>query len=73
MPGALKGIAYLFPSTPGIHGFVRINTMGADLTGVRPEYQALWIQALVYWIGATFMHRWRVRNYATTSTDALSG
>ncbi len=63
MPGALKGIAYLFPSTPGIQGFVKINTMGADISGVRKELTALWVQTCVYWVGATLMYKWWLQNY----------
>lgn len=63
IPPELKALAYIFPSTPGIHGFVKINTMGASLSEVWFEYIALWIQAGVYWIAATLMYRWWIRNY----------
>jgi ABC-2 type transport system permease protein len=63
MPGPLKAIAYIIPSTPGIRGFVRINTMGATLPDVWFEYIALWIQAGVYWITSTVMYMWWIRNY----------
>lgn len=63
MPGPLKSIAYIIPSTPGIRGFVRINTMGAALPDVWFEYVALWIQTGVYWITSTIMYRWWIRNY----------
>lgn len=63
MPGPLKAIAYIIPSTPGIRGFVRINTMGAALPDVWFEYVALWIQTGVYWITSTIMYRWWIRNY----------
>lgn len=63
MPPTMKAIAYLFPSTPGVQGFIRINTMGATLSEVRFEYLALWTQSAVYWVAATFMYRWWIRNY----------
>ncbi len=63
MPGPLKAIAYIIPSTPGIRGFVRINTMGATLPDVWFEYIALWIQAGIYWITSTVMYSWWIRNY----------
>ena len=63
MPDALKAIAYILPSTPGINGFVKINTMGATLPDVWFEYIALWIQAFVYCIAAIFMYKWWIRNY----------
>lgn len=63
MPGPLKAIAYIIPSTPGIRGFVRINTMGAALPDVWFEYIALWIQTGVYWMTSTIMYKWWIRNY----------
>lgn len=63
VPPELKSIAYILPSTPGIHGFVKINTMGATLNDVWFEYIALWIQTIVYWGTATVMYRWWIKNY----------
>lgn len=63
VPPALKAVAYLLPSTPGIHGFVKINTMGASLPDVWFEYVVLWIQAIVYCIFATLMYYWWIDNY----------
>ena len=63
VPPELKSIAYILPSTPGIHGFVKINTMGATLPDVWFEYIALWIQAIVYAITATIMYKWWIKNY----------
>lgn len=63
IPAPLKAIAYIIPSTPGIHGFVKINTMGATLPDVWFEYSMLWIHAFVYCITATLMYRWWIRNY----------
>jgi len=63
MPEPLKAIAYIIPSTPGVRGFVRINTMGATLPDVWFEYTALWIQTGIYWVTATIMYLWWIRNY----------
>jgi ABC-type multidrug transport system, permease component len=63
VPAPLKAVAYILPSTPGIHGFVKINTMGAALTEVWFEYIALWIQAGIYCIAAAVMYKWWIRNY----------
>ena len=41
-------LVHLFPSTFGINGYVRINSMGATLNEVSFEYQALWIQTGFY-------------------------
>lgn len=63
VPSALKAVAYIIPSTPGIHGFVKINTMGASLPEVRFEYIMLWIHAIVYCVLATMMYYWWIDNY----------
>lgn len=63
MPGALQSIAYMIPSTPGIHGFVKISTMGANLSDVWFEYCLLWVHTGIYWITATLMYLWWIRNY----------
>ncbi len=43
-----KGFSWLFPSTFGINGFVRITEMGATLEDVQHELGALWIQTFAY-------------------------
>ncbi|MBR6647901.1 MAG: ABC transporter permease [Bacteroidaceae bacterium] len=45
-----KIISYIFPSTPGINGFVAINNMGANLADVSTEYCILWMQTIIYFI-----------------------
>ena len=52
MPRFWLAFSYLFPSTPGIEGYVRISSMGATLSTVRQEYLTLWIQTGVYFITA---------------------
>ncbi|MBQ8047836.1 MAG: ABC transporter permease [Prevotella sp.] len=48
IPGLWKGISLLFPSTFGVRAFIRVNTMGAALGNIQPEYIAMWVQALAY-------------------------
>lgn len=50
MPRFWLAFSYIFPSTPGIEGYVRISSMGATLGTVRREYLALWIQTGIYFI-----------------------
>ena len=52
MPRFWYLFSHIFPSTPGIQGFVRISTMGATLAEVRHEYMTLWVQVLVYFCTA---------------------
>lgn len=57
IPTFWKIFSYLFPSTFGINGFVRINNMGATLPEVLFEYKALWIQTLVYFFTTCMVYR----------------
>lgn len=63
IPAPIQSIAYIIPSTPGIHGFVKINTMGATLRDVWPEYITLWIHSAVYYLTAVLMYKWWIQNY----------
>lgn len=60
MPEFWRYFSYLFPSTFGINGFVRINSMGASLDEVAFEYRALWIQAGVYFLTTCWVYRWQI-------------
>lgn len=57
VPTFWKVFSWIFPSTFGINGFVRINNMGATLQEVLVEYQALWIQAIVYFFTTCIVYR----------------
>ena len=60
IPGFWQGISWLFPSTFGIRGYVRISEMGGTLSDVLPEYQLLWIHTLVYFILACLVYRYQI-------------
>lgn len=51
----------LFPSTFGIQGFVKLNTMGCLFSDIWPEIKALWMQVIVYGALATLVTRWQVK------------
>lgn len=61
IPAPLKALAYLLPSTPGIQAFISINSMGAQIHEVLPQYAALWIQALVYFLLASLTYAYMLR------------
>lgn len=52
-----KAVSYLFPSTLGVNGFVRLSSMGARLDQVSFEYLGLWIQAICYFFTAFIVYR----------------
>ena len=66
IPPFWKVVGYLFPSTPGIQGFIRINTAGASFRWggggheVAHEYRVLWIQAGVYFILSCIIYRYQI-------------
>lgn len=60
IPPFWKAVGYLFPSTPGIQGFIRINTAGASLNEVAHEYHTLWLQAGIYFITACTIYRYQI-------------
>lgn len=57
MPSFWRYFSYLFPSTFGINGYVRINSMGATLNEVAFEYRALWMQIGIYFLTTCFVYR----------------
>jgi ABC-2 type transport system permease protein len=50
-------VSWLFPSTFGMNGYVRITTMGCSLSDIRTEWLALWAQAALYFTTACLMYR----------------
>lgn len=60
IPGVWRSIAMLIPSTFGVQGFVRLNTMGATLADIKVEYQALWILTLVYFLATCIVYRFQI-------------
>lgn len=63
MPVFWKYVSYIFPSTFGINGFVRMNNLSADLSEVQVEYHALWIQAGFYFLTSCLVYK--VQIYTT--------
>ena len=60
MPSFWRYFSYLFPSTFGINGYVRINSMGATLNEVAFEYRALWMQTGIYFLTTCFVYRLQI-------------
>ena len=62
MPRFWHWLSWLFPSTFGMNGYVKIASMGASLSDVRTEYMALWAQAGVYFLLACAFYRRQIRS-----------
>ena len=52
MPSWVQAISKIFPSTFGIQGFVRLQTMGASLSEVLTEVESLAILTVIYFTAA---------------------
>lgn len=60
IPAFWQGVSSIFPSTFGIRGFVRMNTMGATIEDVAFEYRALWVQAIVYFLTTCAAYHYQI-------------
>lgn len=72
MPAFWKYFSYLFPSTFGMNGYVRITSSGARLSDISSEYIALWIQAGVYFLLACWFYRRQIKCILTRKREELS-
>lgn len=62
IPDFWRYVSYVFPSTFGINGFVRINNLSADLFQIQMEYHALWIQTGFYFFTTCLVYRWQIKS-----------
>lgn len=60
IPQFWKYFSYIFPSTFGINGFVKINSMGAELSNTEWEYGMLWLQTGIYFVTTCIVYRWQI-------------
>ncbi|MBQ9669294.1 MAG: ABC transporter permease [Prevotella sp.] len=72
IPGFWQGISWLFPSTFGVRGYVRINEMGATLSDVLPELRFLWLQTAVYFAAACLVYRYQIYLSRRVATERLN-
>lgn len=59
--GFWKIFSWIFPSTHGIQGYIKINTMGTDIQHASFEYISLWLQTALYFITATATYHWQIK------------
>lgn len=62
IPGIWQGVSWLIPSTFGVRGFLTLSSMGGTLGEIGPEYQALWLQAGIYFITTCIVYRYQIIN-----------
>lgn len=61
IPTIWKYVSWLFPSTFGMNGYLRIMGNGASIADIRHEYIGLWCQVVVYATLACIMYRFRLK------------
>ena len=59
--GFWKAFAWIFPSTSGTQGYIKINTLGADLHHISFEYISLWIQTAIYFATTCWAYYWQIK------------
>jgi ABC-2 type transport system permease protein len=67
--GFWRAFAWMFPSTHGIQGYIKINSMGADIHKVSFEYLSLWIQTALYFLTASLTYTWQMRKRNSAETQ----
>lgn len=61
IPDKWRYFSYLFPSSLGIHAYVRTNTMGASVNDIAFYHWGLIIQAAVYTILSLIFYYWQLK------------
>lgn len=59
IPSYWQGVSWLFPSTFGARAYIRLNSMGADISDVMPELRILWIQTVCYFVLTLCVYRFQ--------------
>lgn len=57
MPWYWRALHYIIPAAPGTLAFVKLNSMGASMADIRPEYIVLWIQTIVYLLLSVWVYK----------------
>lgn len=59
--GFWKVFAWIFPATHGIQGYIKINSMGADIQHASFEYVSLWAQTALYFVTTSVAYLWQIK------------
>ena len=72
IPGFWQGVSWLFPSTFGARGYIRLNSMGGTLGDILFEYRILWIQVLTYFFLACAVYRFQIAQSRQHALERLN-
>lgn len=70
IPGWIKVIAQLIPSTPGIRGILKMDLMGAPFADVLVDWLHLWALTLAYFVFACIMLKQYIKRRAKEPLEA---
>jgi ABC-2 type transport system permease protein len=59
--GFWKAFSWMFPAVQGIQAYIKINTMGANISQIKYEYVSLWIQTGLYFISSIVAYSWQIK------------
>lgn len=71
IPAFWQGISWVFPSTFGVRGFLTISSMGGTLNDIKLEYEALWIQVLIYFFTTCGVYQLHINRMLKHATDRV--
>lgn len=57
IPAFITYLSLFFPNTPATQGFLKLNQMGAEFSGVLVQYGLLWLQAILYLVLSIYVLR----------------
>lgn len=72
MPWYWQAAHYVFPVTPAVLAFVKLNSMGGSLADIWPQMLTLWIQVIIYgaWTVYTTRRVYKRSNIKTGDIEA---
>lgn len=71
IPGYWQGVSWMFPSTFGVRGFLTISSMGGTLNDIKTEYEALWLQVLIYFFATCGVYQIHINRMLKHATDRM--
>lgn len=72
VPEFWQYVSWIAPSSFGIQGFVKLNTLGATFSDILPEIKGLWAQTVVYGALASFVTYWQVKGSKPETEDGTA-
>ena len=69
MPWYWNLVHYLIPAAPATMAYVKLNSMGASMSEIQPEYITLWVQCAFYFVTACLVYRYNIRKAMAKSAS----